>query len=150
MPFPTDWCISVVKFKTVAEKSRCKHFCRERVPPSWANTNGHNSNGLRTVNVNFSLVKFYGIHLRAIPMWVSAQVIIIYNEFANYIFEFTATSQSTSLHWRRVSSGQGESGKFQTWQKSGKSQGILLKVREKWILGKVREKSGNLHLMQSK
>ena len=35
--------------KTVAEKSRCKHFCRERVPPSWANTNGHNSNGLRTV-----------------------------------------------------------------------------------------------------
>ena len=49
MPFPTDWCISVVKFKTVAEKSRCKHFCRERVPPSWANTNGHNSNGLRTV-----------------------------------------------------------------------------------------------------
>ena len=49
MPFPTDWCISVVKFKTVAEKSRCKHLCRERVPPSWANTNGHNSNGLRTV-----------------------------------------------------------------------------------------------------
>ena len=49
MPFHTDWCISVVKFKTVAEKSRCKHFCRERVPPSWANTNGHNSNGLRTV-----------------------------------------------------------------------------------------------------
>ena len=49
MPFLTDWCISVVKLKTVAEKSRCKHFCRERVPPSWANTNGHNSNGLRTV-----------------------------------------------------------------------------------------------------
>ena len=49
MPFPTDWCILVLKFKTVAEKSRCKHFCHERVPPSWANTNGHNSNGLRTV-----------------------------------------------------------------------------------------------------
>ena len=53
MPFPTDWCISVVKFKTVAKKWRCKHFCRERVPPSWANTNGHNSNGLRTVMFRF-------------------------------------------------------------------------------------------------
>ena len=51
MPFPTDWCILVMKFKTVAEKSRCKHFCCERVPPSWANTNGHNSNGLRTVEI---------------------------------------------------------------------------------------------------
>ena len=32
-----------------------------------------------------------------------------------------------------------KSGKFQTWQKSGKSQGILLKVREKMNIGKVRE-----------
>ena len=29
-----------------------------------------------------------------------------------------------------------KSGKFQTWQKSGKSQGILLKVREKMNIGK--------------
>ena len=29
-----------------------------------------------------------------------------------------------------------KSGKFQTWQKSGKSQGILLKVREKFNIGK--------------
>ena len=29
-----------------------------------------------------------------------------------------------------------KSGKFQTWQKSGKSQGILLKVREKMSIGK--------------
>ena len=42
----------ITQNKTVVEKSRCKHFCRERVPPSWANTNGHNSNGLRTVNKN--------------------------------------------------------------------------------------------------
>ena len=40
-----------------------------------------------------------------------------------------------------------KSGKFQTWQKSGKSQGILLKVREK---NEYWEKSGNLHLVQSK
>ena len=32
-----------------------------------------------------------------------------------------------------------KSGKFQTWQKSGKSQGILLKAREKMNKGKVRE-----------
>ena len=29
-----------------------------------------------------------------------------------------------------------KSGKFQTWQKSGKSQGILLRVREKMNIGK--------------
>ena len=40
-----------------------------------------------------------------------------------------------------------KSGKFQTWQKSGKSQGILLKVRE---INEYWEKSGNLHLVQSK
>ena len=40
-----------------------------------------------------------------------------------------------------------KSGKFQTWQKSGKSQGILLKVKEK---NEYWEKSGNLHLVQSK
>ena len=34
-----------------------------------------------------------------------------------------------------------KSGKFQTWQKSGKSQGILLKVREKMNIGKKSGKS---------
>ena len=33
-----------------------------------------------------------------------------------------------------------KSGKFQTWQKSGKSQGILLKVREKMNIGKSQGK----------
>ena len=33
-----------------------------------------------------------------------------------------------------------KSGKFQTWQKSGKSQGILLKVREKVNIGKSQGK----------
>ena len=47
----------ITQNKTVAEKSRCKHFCRERVPPSWANTNGHNSNGLRTVMLGGSPYK---------------------------------------------------------------------------------------------
>ena len=41
----------ITQNKTVAEKWLCKHLCRERVPPSWANTNGHNSNGLRTVTM---------------------------------------------------------------------------------------------------
>ena len=39
-----------------------------------------------------------------------------------------------------------KSGKFQTLQKSGKSQGILLKVRE----NEYWEKSGNLYLVQSR
>ena len=33
----------------IVEKSRCTHSYRERVSPSWANTNGHSRNGLCTV-----------------------------------------------------------------------------------------------------
>ena len=59
-----------------------------------------------------------------------------------------------SIVMSRISQGVQWSGKSQGNSRLGKSQG---KVREfcwrsgkKWILGKVREKSGSLHLVQSK
>ena len=42
-------------------------------------------------NVDFSLVRLPGIHLRTISQWVP-KLLILYNEFDDYDLEITATS----------------------------------------------------------
>ena len=59
----------------------------------------------------------------------------------NHICSASSTILAGSISYLHiVSTGcpavREKSGKFQTWQKSGKSQGILLKVREKMNMGK--------------
>ena len=49
---------AVMKFKTGADKSRCKYSYREHVPPSRANTNGHNTNGSRTAGTQTHRILF--------------------------------------------------------------------------------------------
>ena len=88
---------------------------------------------LRCGNVDSNLIKI----ITMIWIWVATQL---------------AKGLATMNAW--MSAGcqvvREKSEKFQTGQKSGKSQGILLKVREKMNIGKSQGKVRDFHLVQSK
>ena len=70
-----------------------------------------------------------------------------------YLGQYSYLSTWALAHEYKYEYYQGvqRSGKSQGNSRPGKSQGILVKVREKkWMLEKVREKSGNLHLVPHK